>query len=180
MNNIIKFALENYDKNQEKILKMLKDVYYLEFNTTERVKYITFYDKNKKKILHSVYQLAGIYLEDSNTWKWGWTLPGRNKDETYLSRKVLDYAFNLDNYKEIELRSQLINSTIPILSNMQMDINISIISYITKIPFIFKLPLIQIMDNQENNIYEYSKIFTESANRNNNVMIYMYILDYSL
>lgn len=49
MNNIIKSALENYDKNQEKILKMLKDIYYLKFNTTGRVKYITFYDKNKKK-----------------------------------------------------------------------------------------------------------------------------------
>jgi hypothetical protein len=180
MNNIIKSALESYDKNQEKILKMLKDVYYLELNATGRIKYITFYDKNKKKILESSYQLAGIYLENSNTWKWGWTLPGRNKDETNLSRKVLDYAFNLDNLNEIELRSQLINSTIPILNNMQMDINIAIISYITKIPFIFKLPLITIMNKQEDNLYEYSKFFTESKNRNNNVMVYMYILDFTL
>lgn len=180
MNNIIKSALENYDKNQEKILKMLKDIYYLKLNTTGRIKYITFYDKNKKKILESSYQLAGIYLESSNTWKWGWTLPGRNKDETDLSRKVLDYAFNLDNFNEIELRSQLINSTIPILNSMQMDINIAIISYITKIPFIFKIPLITIMDKQEDNLYEYSKFFTESNNRNNNIIVYMYILDFSL
>lgn len=180
MNNIIKSALESYDKNQEKILKMLKDVYYLDLNASGRVKYITFYDKNKKKILESSYQLAGIYLENSNTWKWGWTLPGRNKDETNLSRKVLDYAFNLDHLNEIELRSQLINSTIPILNNMQMDINIAIISYITKIPFIFKLPLITIMNKQEDNLYEYSKFFTESKSRHNNVMVYMYILDYSL
>jgi hypothetical protein len=180
MNNIIKSALENYDKNQEKILKMLKDIYYLKFNTTERIKYITFYDKNKKKILESAYQLAGIYLENSTMWKWAWTLPGRNKDETDLSRKVLDYAFNLDNYNEIELRSQLINSTIPILNSMQMDINIAIISYITKIPFIFKIPLITIMNKQEDNLYEYSKFFTESTNRNNNIIVYMYILDFSL
>ncbi len=44
---------------------------------------------------------------------------------------------NLDYLNEIELRSQLIYSTIRILNNMQMDINIAIISYITKIPFIF-------------------------------------------
>jgi hypothetical protein len=36
------------------------------------------------------------------------------------------------------------------------------------------------MNKQEDNLYEYSKFFTESKNRNNNVMVYMYILDYSL
>ena len=78
------------------------------------------------------------------------------------------------------MRSQLINSTIPILNNMQMDINISIISYITKIPFIFKLPLITIMNKQDDNLFEYAKFFIEDANRNNNVMVYMYILDFTI
>jgi hypothetical protein len=180
MNNIIKSALESYDKNQEKILKMLKNVYYLEFNTENRIKYIIFYDKNKKKILESAYQLAGIFIENSNTWKWGWTLPGRNKDETSLSRKVLDYAFNLDNISELELRSRLINSNISIINNIQIDINVSIISYITKIPFIFKIPLITLIKKSDDRLYEYSQFFSENSNRNYNVMMYMYILDYDL
>jgi hypothetical protein len=180
MNNIIKSALENYDKNQEKILKMLKDVYYLEFDIRERIKYITFYDKNKKKILESAYQLAGIFIENSNTWKWAWTLPGRNKDETNLSRKVLDYAFNLDNELELELRSRLINSNISIINNIQIDINVSIISYITKIPFIFKIPLISIINKSDGRLFEYSQFFIENNNRKYNVMMYLYILDYDL
>lgn len=61
-----------------------------------------------------------------------------------------------------------------------MDINIAIISYITKIPFIFKIPLITIMNKQEDDLYEYSKFFTESTNRNNNIIVYMYILDFTL
>lgn len=185
MNNIIKSALENYDNNQEKILKMLREVYYLKLNTDNRIKYITFYDKNKKKILESSYQMAGIYLENSSIWKWGWTLSGRNKDETNLSRKVLDYAFNLDTVTELELRSRLLNSNIKIINENQIDINLAIISYISKIPFIFKLPYITRFKKQEykqhGDLFEYQNYFLEDQkNIDNSVMLYWFMVDYKL
>jgi len=179
MNNIIKSALENYDSNQEKILKILKKVFYIERRTTERVKYIIFYDKDKKKLFESSYQIAGIYLVKNNIWKWAWALSARSKDETYLSRKVLDYAFNLDNEDELELRSRLINSNIQILNNIQIDINISIISYITKIPFIFKIPLINLLSKRDGNLIEYSQYFIDDNVRDNNIMMYLYLLDFT-
>jgi hypothetical protein len=187
MNNIIKSALEYYDKNQEQILKLLKDVYFLKFgNHNDRVKYIIFYDKDKKKIFESSYQFAGIYISKKKTWKWAWSLAYSNKENTFISRKVLDYAFNLDTVTELELRSRLLNSNIKIINENQIDINLAIISYISKIPFILKLPYInntfkKTEYKQHGDLYEYQGFFLEDQkNIDNSVMLYWFMVDYKL
>ena len=51
---------------------------------------------------------------------------------------AIDNLFNLDNIKEIALRSDLTNSKIKIINDLQLDIHIGLSSYIGKQPLIFK------------------------------------------
>ena len=99
---------------------------------------------------------------------------------------MLDYAFNLDTGTELELRSRLLNSNIKIINENQIDINLAIISYISKIPFIFKLPYInntfkKTEYKQHGDLFEYQSFFLEDQkNIDNSVMLYWFMIDYKL
>ena len=80
----------------------------------------------------------GIFLPKSRMWKWSWSIPTIHKKYTFISRKILEYAFNLDHTKELPLRADLINSKIKIINDLQLDIHIALSSYIGKQPLIFK------------------------------------------
>ena len=139
MDSTIRDSLEFYDKNQELYNVFFNKIKYIKFvDNINMIDDIIFYDENKKVLLESSYEILGVFLPKTQLWKWSWSIPSFKKKHTFISRKILDYAFNLDNFKEISLRSDLTNSKIKIINDLQLDIHIALSSYIGKQPLIFK------------------------------------------
>lgn len=139
IDSTIRDSLEFYDNNQEKYHIFFDKVKYVRFvDNNNNTDDIIFYDENKKILLESSFEIMGIYLPKNNMWKWSWSIPSIHKKYTFISRKILEYAFNLHHTKEFPLRSDLINSKIKINNDLQLDIRIALSSYIGKQPLIFK------------------------------------------
>lgn len=139
IDSTIRSSLEYYDINCEKYNNFINKIKYIKFiNNNQRTDEIVFLDKNKNILLQSAYEILGIYLPKQHVWKWSWSIPTFQKKYTFISRKILEYAFNLDQKDEYLLRSKLINSKINIFNNLQLDIHIALSSYIGKQPLIFK------------------------------------------
>jgi hypothetical protein len=178
----IKNALEYYDENQVKINKMMEKFCFIKWdfgtNTSDEksnTNNISFYDDDKKLILSSAYEFMGMYIPNNNTWKWAWAIPSFHKNNTYISRQILSYAFDLTAENDYLLKSQLINSTIKIYDDIQLDINTAIVSNLSKKTFIYKYHVIPtenvdgyhtINKNIDENIYK------------NSIIMYLFIVDY--
>lgn len=186
IDSVIRNSLENYDLNQVKINNFLKQIKYIQFiDNYNNIDQIIFYDKNKKIIFKSAYEIMGIFIPQTKIWKWSWSIPSLHNKFTLISRKILEYAFNLDPVKEYILRSELINSKIKIINDIQLDIHIALSSYISKKPFIFKFLNKYYNEDEYNNstssnneiLYEYDIL---NDNDNDKYMnIYIFILDYN-
>ena len=144
MNSIIKNALYYYDSNQDNIIKLLKKIYYIEYDKTNHfTRKIKLYDINKGILLESSYEIAAIFNPNTSIWKWAWSISNLDKQYTIISRKIFDYAINLDPINELLLRDKLITSDIKIFNELQFDIFVSLASYISRSPFILKIPFIK-------------------------------------
>jgi hypothetical protein len=177
MNEDIKSALEYYDSNQGKVNEIINNTVYLKKQDNQNITdEIFFYDKNKKLIYKSAYELIAVYMPSMSTWKWAWSLPTAKKKSTFFSRKILEYAFNLDEEKEFLLRSTLINSKIQIDNNLQLDIYLSLTAKLSKKPFILKTfnAPIQLDDDG----YFPFKEINEDPNNENYMIYYLLILDF--
>ena len=175
----IKSALEYYDNHQLEIIELLKKIEYIKIiRNSHLTNQIIFYDSDKKVLLESNYENLGYYFQTSNIWRWAWSIPTLTKNDSSISRKILNYAFELEPTKEYILRSELINSKILIKSDIQLDIHISLSSYLIKKPFIFKLPL-GFNENSEDELISYKKIFSHEF-YNKFIISYLYILDYNV
>ncbi len=176
MNEDIKSALEYYDSNQEKVNEIINKTAYLKKQDNQNITdEIFFYDKNKKLIYKSAFELIAVYMPSMSTWKWAWSLPTAKKKSTFFSRKILEYAFNLDEEKEFLLRSTLINSKIKIDNNLQLDIYLSLTAKLSKKPFILKTfnAPIELDDG-----YFPFKEINEDPNNENYMIYYLLILDF--
>jgi hypothetical protein len=143
MNSIIKNALYYYDSNQDNIIKLLKKIYYFEMiKSNYFTKKIKLYDIKKNILLESSYEIAAIFNPNTSIWKWAWSISNLDKQYTNISRKIFDYAINLDPINEFLLRDKLITSDIKIFNELQFDIFVSLASYISRSPFILKMPFI--------------------------------------
>ena len=179
--DFIKDALEFYDLNQENVRKFLEKAHYMRYenNQTEKnddnetVK-ILFFDKHKSKIFESKIEYLGIYIPNTKTFKWSWSVPAFNKKYTTLSRNLLNYAFNLEVQYEYSLKSELLNSRIEILTSFQMDIHIASASYLAKKPFILKY--YNTIINDENYIRINKDV--DDIDKENAIVTYIYILDF--
>lgn len=158
---MIKNALIFYDENNEKNNEFLKKIKYIKMiNNETKNDILSLYDKNYKMILQSPWEILAIYLPNQHIWKWGWSIPSFPQKYTFISRKILEYAFNLETDKEFFLRSKLINSKIDIVNNLQIDINIAIASYISKQSFILKYS--NRADEQDNDgFFEFKNVFDD-------------------
>ncbi len=175
----IRSALEYYDNHQLKIIELLKKIEYIKFiNNTPSTNQIIFYDSNKNILLESNYEALGFYFQNSNIWKWAWSMPTLSKNDTSISRKILNYAFDLEPTKEYILRSALINSSTLINNDLQLDIHIALSSYLIKKPFIFKLP-IGFNQNSTDEFISYKNIFSDKL-YDNFIISYLLILDYNV
>lgn len=179
IDNIIKSSLEYYDTYQPKVIDILNDIYYIKIidngNITNE---IIFYNKNKIEIFKSSYEILSAYIPQQKVWKWAWSLAVSEKKSNFVSRKILDYAFNLDYKKDFFLKSTLINSNITIINDLQLDIYTALSANISKKPFIFKLyypPIILYKTDDE--FYPYRKII-EDPEKDNYMVYYLFILDF--
>ena len=137
---IIKNSLEYYDSFQPNIAKIINNIKYIEFIKSDIVAdRIAFYDKDKKYFFESAYEVLSVYLAKTETWKWSWSLPMTIKKQSFITRKILEYAFNLDSEQDFLLKSTLINSKIKIKNNIQLDIHIALAANLCRKPFILKL-----------------------------------------
>jgi hypothetical protein len=173
----IRSALEYYDNHQLKIIELLKKIEFIKIiRNTPSTNQIVFYDSDKKILLESNYETLGFYFQTSNIWRWAWSMPTLTKNDSSISRRILNYAFDLEPTKEYILRSELLNSKILIKNNLQIDIHVALSSYLTRKPFIFKLPIG--FENSQDGFIAYKKLFSHEL-YNKFIISYLYILDYN-
>jgi len=135
----LKSSLEYYDSFQPKVIEILSKTEYILFKDNKNITdEIIFFDKNKKKILQSAYEYLAVYVPSSNTWKWAWSLPTSKKKSNFISRKILEYAFNLEQENDFLLKTTLINSKIQITNQLQLDLYVALSASLSKKPFILK------------------------------------------
>jgi len=171
--SLVTNALEYYDKNIEIYNNLFKDVVYTKNTPPESINghdIIMFYDKNKKEIFRSRYEILGLHTITSNIWTWGWAVPNLKKNQTNISRKIWMYGSVLD--PEISfLKSELITSRFQINSTIQTDIHVGIASYLSKNPLIYKYYVYKNTEVDDNNI-------RKELNNNYIVIYYLFLLDY--
>jgi hypothetical protein len=134
-------ALEYYDSNKEKYRGLFKHVDTIEFVPREDgTKYdqIVMYDKNNKLLYRIPYEIIGIYNNLSKTWAWAWSWSSLKKISTTTSRKILNYAFDLDPMKYHFLKTELTTSRFRINTEVQLDIHVALGSYLSKNPIIME------------------------------------------
>ena len=165
IDSTIRDSLEFYDNNREKYHIFFDKVKYVRFvDNNNNTDDIIFYDEKKKILLESSFEIMGLYLPKNNMWKWSWSIPSIHKKYTFISRKILEYAFNLHHTKEFPLRSDLINSKIKINNDLQLDIRIALSSYIGKQPLIFKFynKIYDVQSKEPENNISQTEIFFNS------------------
>jgi len=133
-------SLEYFDKNNEVYKNMSRYIRYTkiigsELDNVQPV--IVFYDKNKDEIFRSRYEVLGIYTPITSTWAWAWSIPYLRKNNTSISRKILNYGTTLDP-EALFLKTELITSRFRIADPIQIDIHVSVASYLTKTPLIYQ------------------------------------------
>lgn len=174
--NLVKDALLYYDSAQERVQKLLDKIHYVRFEeTNSEIKNnskIIFFDKNKNKLLTSAMEYMAIYIPTTKTLKWAWSVPSFAKTHTELSRKLLNYAFNLEVENEMSLKSDLLNSKIKIQNDYQFDIQMAIASYLTKKTFIFKYYNVIVSD------IDYLPVKCE-RDCDNYIITYIYVMDFA-
>jgi hypothetical protein len=171
---IFRNILEEHDNNTLKINKKLENYKYfkLKYNSlSNEMSEISLYDNKKKEILNCKYQLLSIYVPNLKLWKWAWSLPAANKKHSFVSRKILNYALDIENINMLFIREPLINSNIIIENDLELELLIGISSYLTKQNFIKGFYFINENEGVLNNIKK-----VEESDNINDYMIHYYIL----
>lgn len=138
--NIVVDSLNYYDKNTEKYSYLFENTKYVKFKITNNDlehSMIYLYDKNKKEVFKSRYEIIGIFTNFSKTWTWAWSIPHLYKNMAYTSRKILNYGLDLDPNERF-LKSELVTSRFRITNSVQTDLHVAIASYLSKNPLIYK------------------------------------------
>lgn len=176
--NILTNALVYYDNNTEKYSKFYdKAKYYRIITAASDGDYniLVFYDKNKTEFFRSQYETLGGYLGELKLWVWGWSLEDRKKQ--YLTaKKLLNYGLDLDNDNWF-LKKELITPRFRIPSVFQLDLHVSIASYISKRQFILKLVIPQTTETETTSADGFKIVeLTEYASNESDVR-FLYLLD---
>jgi len=163
-NIIVSKSLEYYDKNLElnnkKYFNKINNIKFIKSNSNNDMEKnkIEFY-YNKKKLYSFKYEEIGSYYNKSKLWVWAWADPKLKKKENYISRKILNYGLDLDTNQQF-LKTELITSRFIVNNLLQLDIHVSLASYLTKIP----------------NIYCH-KVTLNKKNKEDYILLYLFLFD---
>ena len=179
IDSTIRSSLEYYDNNCEKYNEFINKIKYIkQINNNQQTDELIFYDKNKKVLLQSPFEILGLYLPNKHLWKWSWSMPTFPKKHTLISRKILEYAFNLNQEDDYLLKSKLINSKINIYNNLQLDIHVAVSSYLGKQPLIFKYyNVIEYDSDYDNDSNEYEPVYNEHIVDKDYMIMYLFIMN---
>lgn len=179
--NIFSKALEYYDMHKEKYFEINNKIKFIKFikakNDYEH-NLIEFYDENKNKILSSRYEIMGYFKKKSNNWKWAWANTRLNPNTIFLSKKILNYGLDLESTPEnMFIKNELITGEFNVKNKLQIELHISIASYLSKKPFIFNYKYFQDVNNTNQ---EFINIIfdKEFIKENNYDEYYLFILDF--
>lgn len=148
--NIVSLALSYYDKQKRKHQEYYKNEYHVELNEDgSDLELPTFHlYHNNKLIKKGEYNIIGLYFKDIKQWSWAWMVNYRRKNETYLSRKLFNYALdlNFDNLEQsqrekalqIIIRNELMNPYITIDHPVQLEQYIALGLYLTHTDMVYK------------------------------------------
>lgn len=167
---IVSRAYEYLDKKEALYRKYRSNKSYLLHTDINNIKNdldllpFTIDDDKKNIIMSGNTSIIGYYNPNISTWYWAWSVPFPNKAENYLSRKILNYAFDIDIYKPQEdyiqnsiFKAELLNSKI-YMTNSAIEIEkyIALSMYLTKSDYYWKVPItsFNITDNVEEIIGE--------------------------
>jgi hypothetical protein len=138
---IIKNALEYYDQNQIKYYDLTKKFKSFEVDKSDIYEMkIKFYDKKMNLILESPYQIVGKINYAQNIWIWGWSLSELTKNIIEIPRRVLNYGLDIDP-ENFLLKTELITSRFRVTYPIQLDTHVSIASFLSKKPFVYRLDI---------------------------------------
>jgi hypothetical protein len=84
----IKSSLEYYDSHQPKIIELVNKIHYIRFiNNKNITDEIIFFDKNKKEIFKSSYEILAAYIPQYHAWKWSWSYLHLRKKRVLFQEK---------------------------------------------------------------------------------------------
>lgn len=172
---LVKTALEYYDSNIDKYEHIYKNVFYykyIKYETGIENDIIIFYDKNKIECFRSRYETLGIFNTVNNIWLWSWAKPNIDNKNTNIVRKLWTHAVTLDK-SYFFLKTELITSRFKISNIFQLDIHISIASYLSKCPIIY-----QVNVNAENEDEIVDDELFNKVIKNGTTIYYLILLDY--
>ena len=143
MNNnnitLVKDSLSYYDQNNDKYRSSLKNLRYTKFLRSDsdmEHNIIIMYNDKKEEIYRSRYEVIGLYISDIKVWTWAWAVPSFRKNNTHIVRKIMNYGAELDPEARF-LKMELITSRFRISDPIQLDIHVSIASYLSKKPLVY-------------------------------------------
>lgn len=164
---IVTKALEYYDNNNEVYKKFFKNTNLTLFTAATgdmQHSKLTFFDKNDEKFFESRCEVIGYFEDYSKIWMWAWANPSLLKNNSYISRKVLYYALDLDpQTDDVFIKKELLKSESEVTDLIQIDIRVAISSYLTKIPL----------------IYMETSYYIDIDGKKKDIYIFHYLLDYN-
>jgi hypothetical protein len=162
---VIKNSLEHYDENYKKLKldKTYNMIKYIMFKKINKQNIICLYDRKKKLIFEYEYGCYCVYITKKNILKWAWSCVELDKYNN-VSKQLLTYMIN-NNSNDLILKNELINSSVNIVDKLQIQLLLSVISYLTKIPMIFNFISNKI--NEFDNLDEFINYDYENINGNN-------------
>lgn len=146
--NIIALALSYYDKYHKENEVLYDTKYNIIINDKNNNRNVQI-KLNENIVKEGYFNILGIFFPENNTFVWGWSLPyssinnNSDKDQTYLSRRILNYALDMDfdsrNPMIYELRTELLSNKIKIEHPYQLEKLIAVSQYITKTQMVYKI-----------------------------------------
>jgi len=147
MNNIIPESLEYYNtyiSSSKKISELLNNGNIDLKNITnsknkQPLEYIVSSDNNKYNLSC---QILGYYNKNTCIWNWAWSNNYSRDMDIKICSKILNYGLSLNVRRDdIEIKTKLINSQIYIADITELEIFISIISYLSHNVYLYWLKL---------------------------------------
>jgi hypothetical protein len=146
--NLILKSLEYYDNINKKYAIYLEKTSLLIFNDKVYIK-----DINYNDILISDFEILGIFDEKEQIFIWSWLLPYLKAENIYITQDLIKYALNLESDTNVNehffIKSLLLNSRQLIESSFNLELLLSIVSYLSKNKFSFIYPYVQYLNEEK-------------------------------